>query len=516
MSGLPWGLYVRVSTEEQAEEGQSIDAQRRALHAWAKDNGFAARTFEDKGKSAYTENLDKRPAFKQMLEAARSGELAGVAVTHIDRFSRKLIVLLSTLGEFGQLDMGFVSLENSSFDFSRATDRLQLVVLGGFAEYYSAELSRKVKRGMFERAAKGLHVGNTPFGFCDGKCMDCWNRETETSNCESWGTVRDGDPFLLHGKDAPGVELAFRLYGNGGQSDSTIAHLLNEKGYRSRTRHGRVKWNRYSVAWMLRNPTYVGIVAVKGKEFPARHPAIVTRELFEAVQAVRSQNNRRRAKHAPRRHHYLFNGLLYCAVCNEPMHAITYGKVEAPTRAYLCRSQERLRGDIEHTHSFVRAEPVETQFAELLMNIVLPENWRERIVESLGSLPRALDPDAERRRLKQKLERIKILYEEGDKTLAEYRSERDAVRADLNALNAEPEHEVIDAGIYLETLGTVWTAATLTERRDIVRSLVTRIVVDPGTKRLLSFIPKPAFLPFFRQLPNVREIDGVVEFICPT
>ena len=502
---MTWGIYARVSTEEQADEGQSIAAQLRALRSWAKEKGHALREFVDEGKSAYTENLDKRPAFKAMLDAMRAGELSGIAVTHIDRFSRKLIVTLQVLGELGQRNVGFVSLENAAFDFSRPADRLMLVVLGAFAEYYSAELSRKVKRGMMERAEKGLHVGNTPFGFCDGKCMDCG------AGCARWGNVRDGEPFILHDEDASGVELAFHLYGTGAHSDSTIAHLLNEKGYRSRTRRGRVRWNRYSVAWMLTNPTYAGLVRVKDKEYPARHPAIVSRELFDRVQAVRAQHSKRRSKQAPKRHHYLFNGVIYCQICNEPMHATTYGsKVK---RAYLCRSQERLRGNISHAHSFVRADGIENAFAELLTDFVLPEDWRARVLASLTQIAPTIDPEAERRRVKNKLERLKILYQEGDKSLAEYRSERDALRVELDALNVQPEREAIDAGMYLESLGTVWNTATVLERRDIVRSLVVRIVCDPDRKRLHSFTPKPVFVPFFKHHPQLREVNGAFEFI---
>lgn len=81
---MVWGLYARVSTEEQAEDGQSIDAQLRALRTWATQQGHAVREFVDQGKSAYTEDLTKRPAFKEMLEAMRAGELGGIAVTHID------------------------------------------------------------------------------------------------------------------------------------------------------------------------------------------------------------------------------------------------------------------------------------------------------------------------------------------------------------------------------------------------------------------------------------------------
>lgn len=503
--GLPWGLYARVSTEEQAEEGQSIGAQLNALRTWAKDKGYVAREYVDEGKSAYTEDLTRRPDFKRMLDDLYAGQLGGIAVTHIDRFSRKLIVTLTALGELGKRGAGFASLENASFDFSRPADRLLLVVLGAFAEYYSAELSRKILRGFLTRAGKGLHVGTLPFGYCNGKCADC------PATCVRRGQVAEGEPALRHPDDAPGVLFAFELYANGSQSDSTIAHALNAKGYRSRSRRGRILWSRYSVEWMLTNPTYTGTVVMNGKEFPGKHPAIISRELFDRVQAVRAQHNRNRGKQSVRHHVYLFNGIIECSLCGKPMHAMTHGK--PARRVFLCRSAARLNGEIPHSHAVVQAEPMEREFADLLTGIVLPEDWRAQVLQSLVESGPILDPETERRRLKQKLERNKIVFEEGDKTLEEYRAEREVIRAELNALSVEPDREVLDAGMFLESLGTVWNMAQPIEQREIVHSLVTRVVCSPEQKHIVSFSPRTAFVPFFRQQPNLIERDGVFEFI---
>ena len=101
----PWGLYARVSTKRQADDGLSIDAQLEQLRTFAKQpqRDYAVREFVDRGKSAWRDDLNKRPAFKEMIDVARSGELAGVIVTHLDRFSRNLIITLSTLGELGKI-----------------------------------------------------------------------------------------------------------------------------------------------------------------------------------------------------------------------------------------------------------------------------------------------------------------------------------------------------------------------------------------------------------------------------
>lgn len=83
-----WGCYVRVSDPRQVTEGVSIDAQTDELKAWALVHGYESHFFRDEGVSAWTDELDKRPAFKTMLEAVERGEIAGIAATHVDRMAR--------------------------------------------------------------------------------------------------------------------------------------------------------------------------------------------------------------------------------------------------------------------------------------------------------------------------------------------------------------------------------------------------------------------------------------------
>lgn len=503
MADLPWGLYARVSSEEQLD-GQSIAAQLLALGAWAQQTGHTCREFVDEGKSAYTENLDKRPAFKQALEAVRRRELAGIAVTHIDRFSRKLIVTLQALGELGKNGAGFVSLENTAFDFSRPADRLMLVVLGAFAEYYSAELSRKVKRGLLVRASKGLHVGTLPFGYCNGQCPGC------DAGCPS----RAGTPgaMLLHPTDARGVLAAFDLYHTGNHTDASVAEILNAQGFRSRTRGGRELWNKNSVRWLLTNPTYAGLVAIKGQIFAGGHPAIITREMFDEVQEIRARHLLKPRSSTPNLRTYLFGGILICSGCGHVMNSQPYSGKKL--RGYVCRSADRKRSECKRVRKIVRAELVEEQFGALLKGFKLPEGWQAEILRALTQEKTLIDPESETRRLNARLDRLKILFEEGDKTLDEYRRERNTIRAQLDALNAPRVSETIDAGMLLESLGAVWEAANLPERKEIVSTVVTRAMCDVDQKRLTAFFVKPVFAPFFRNHAALREhADGAFEFI---
>lgn len=505
--GKPWGIYARVSTKEQATEGLSIDAQLTALREHFKQRKIAVREFVDAGRSAWTENIDKRPGFKDMLEAARRGEIEGIGVTHLDRFSRKLIVTLQVLGELGQMRLGFVSLENSAFDFSKPADRLLMANLGAFSEYYSNELSRKVKRSIERRAANGLHVGLLPFGYCSGRCQGC------DGKCGHRDASPKDAPASLHPEDAPGVELAFKAYRQGTHSDQTIARVLNDAGYRSRTQTGRVKWGKSSVRKLLTNKFYTGVIVLHGQELPGKHPVLIPRELFEEVQAIRHAHHHSTSSFKHNHHVNLLAGLLVCAGCGHKMRALAYGGTDNHHSGYRCASNESGRFTCDAPQTMTRARTLEAQFGEIVKQFHLPPDWRERVAEMLAQNGERRNREDERKQTRQKLERIKWLFAEGDLTQAEYSREKRTLEARLAAIVDPEEREILDAGAYLENLAAVWDQATPEERKQVAMALITQAVCDTKSKRLISIRPRPAFLPLFRQCAFLRERDG--EFCLP-
>jgi len=139
-------LYARVSTEEQVE-GYSIDAQRRAFRALCEGRGWTPyREYIEEGRSARTENINKRPVFKQCIEDALAKEFDVLVVHKLDRFSRNLLVTLQYFDKLSKNGIAFVSI-NEMMDFSSAYGRLSLTMLGGLAQFYSDNLSQGTKKG---------------------------------------------------------------------------------------------------------------------------------------------------------------------------------------------------------------------------------------------------------------------------------------------------------------------------------------------------------------------------------
>jgi site-specific DNA recombinase len=128
-------LCARVSSEEQVE-GYSVDAQRRAFQALVEGRGWTTyREYVDEGKSARIDNINKRPAFKEMMSDAVAAKLDVLVVHKLDRFSRSLRITLEYFDKLLNAGVTFVSI-NEQMDFITPSGKVHLALLGAFAQYY--------------------------------------------------------------------------------------------------------------------------------------------------------------------------------------------------------------------------------------------------------------------------------------------------------------------------------------------------------------------------------------------
>lgn len=121
----------------------------------------------DEGKSARTDNLNKRPAFQKLLADAHA-QLFDVVVVHkLDRFSRDRRITFDSLDTLSKDGIGFISM-TEQMDFSTPSGQLALTMFAGLAQFYSDNLSQETKKGKWERKAQGLYNGMLPFGVMKG------------------------------------------------------------------------------------------------------------------------------------------------------------------------------------------------------------------------------------------------------------------------------------------------------------------------------------------------------------
>lgn len=155
--------YTRVSSESQVE-GFSLDAQRRAIGNYCTLHGWGEPViYEDAGVSAWSDEASARPAFARLLADVEAGALDIVIVHRLDRWARNIIITLRELQTLQRHGVDFVSI-TEQMDFHTPIGRVILATLAAFSEYYSANLSREVKKGLAERKAAGLAHGRVPWG----------------------------------------------------------------------------------------------------------------------------------------------------------------------------------------------------------------------------------------------------------------------------------------------------------------------------------------------------------------
>lgn len=281
-------LYMRYSSDRQTE--QSIEGQLRELIAYCKHHSYrVAAIYVDRAISAHA-SMDKRPAFQQMLADSARSSWKTVLVYKLDRFARNRED--SAIARM-RLRKNGCNVESAKEGISKNPEGVILeALLEGMAEYYSLELSQKVRRGMSETARKGNSTGGTtPLGY----------------------TVVDKrlqiDPMTAHL-----VEEAFRRYADG----DTVAEIcddFNARGYR--TTRG-TKFNKSSFKNVFRNEKYIGVYKFDDVRTDNAVPRIISDELWRAVQS-RLKTSEQAPARGKAKVPYLLSGKIFCGHCGAPM-----------------------------------------------------------------------------------------------------------------------------------------------------------------------------------------------------
>jgi DNA invertase Pin-like site-specific DNA recombinase len=155
--------YIRVSTEEQADSGTSLDTQRERTRAFIESQGWDfVEEFADEGVSGAKAS---RPSLDRLMTACRDGDVEAIVVTKLDRFTRSSRHLENALGDLDALGVAFVSL-SESIDSSTASGRMFRTMLGAFASFEREQIAERMGQGKRAIQRQGFWTGGSlPFGF---------------------------------------------------------------------------------------------------------------------------------------------------------------------------------------------------------------------------------------------------------------------------------------------------------------------------------------------------------------
>jgi site-specific DNA recombinase len=510
--------YLRASTEEQVEEGHSMDAQRTSTRQFIEGHGWdLVHEYVDAGLSAKRDS--ERPALERLLREAARGRFDVVVVDKVDRFYRHLQGLLSALDELNDHGVTFVSVKEN-LDFSTPWGKLALTVLGMLAEIYIDNLREETKKGKRARARKGLWNGSIPLGYCRGLCSRC-----DDPNGEGYCPHHGGEdlnpqypelPLIAHPIESVAVRLAFAWYTTGKYSDATVAEGLNrrrhrlpnggEVSFRSKGIPGRYPpgpISKSSVREVLLRRFYTGDVVYYGTDDEGRkrkredydycvegkHPALISRETFEDALELRhfAAHRRRNEQGTPRL--YPLSGIVRCADCERQMWGFA---ANGGIRYYRDSTRAERRGNCPQ--KTVRAEEVEGQLVDLLGRCRLPDDWQERLVEFLHPPEDQVEVEKEEQALQERLVRARELYLAGDIDRGRYLEEKWAAQVALTGLHPLPKDVILAAGSYLSDFDHLWSQAhSYPEKARLLRVAVAAAFVKG--RLLVALQPTESFFP---------------------
>lgn len=349
-------IYARYSSDNQREE--SIEGQLRECKAFAEKNDIQiVNTYIDRALSAKTDN---RPDFQRMIKDSEKGLFDTVIVWKLDRFARNRYDSAHYKSILRKNGAKVISATEMISDTAEGV--LLESMLEGMAEYYSAELSEKVIRGLTENALKCKYNGGTlPIGY----------------------TIDENQYFQIDPLTAPAVLDAFKQYAEGATMQE-VTDNMNIKGIRTK-RGGKISIN--SVTRMLHNRRYIGEYKYNDITKPGGIPAIIPEDLFNRVQERMAANKKAPAKHKAE-DEYLLTTKLFCGKCGCLMigESGTSHQKNKVHRYYKCVSVKNHKGCDKKT---VRKEWLENLVIAQIRSIIFDDELIDILADSIMRLQSA-------------------------------------------------------------------------------------------------------------------------------
>ena len=444
------GLYGRVSTEEQALRGFSIEAQVDALKEYCKDNNMKiVDIYLDEGISGAKPPL-KRPALKRLLEDVEAGKIDMILFTKLDRWFRSVKEYFKVQDVLDNNKVEWKAIQED-YDTTTANGQMAITIFLAVAQNERDRTAERIKVVLeHKRKNKEACFGGRalPFGYKkeageDGKNRLVKDPETQQAVQEFWD-------ILLKSNNL----------------NKAIRHMSDE--------YGIVKdwksWKR-----MTQSDFYCGI----HRGVQDYCPAYVTPEQFLKFQ------ERETIKGTPSGIAYYFRGMMRCPECGHKLCGDAdrrYGRVN---KTYRCT----YRGRGCTNHKAVTEKKTEKY---LLANI------EQHVLNTIAEVEiEARDPknksDAERRlkNLKDRLRRLNIMYMAGNKTDEEYLKEDAEIKVEISSVEKELEisrpRKVDHLKEFLETdFRTAYALFNEEEKQEFWQDLIKEIVLDKTDFKQIS------------------------------
>lgn len=483
--------YIRVSTDEQAEQGISIPAQKSRLLAYCKSQGWEVFDFYiDDGYSG--KNLD-RPAIQRLIQDVEAKKVNNVLVLKLDRISRRQKDVLYLLEDvFDPNEVGFKSV-TESFDTTTPFGKAALGMMAVFAQLERETIVERVRMAKKESAKQGRFMGGPPpYGYRYNAGIKCLEIDEVQAQTVRW--IYDHYLEREHGYQYTGEELERR----------GVPGPTNDR------------WNKVMVHKILTNPVYAGFVKHMGTLYPGKHEPIIELEKWQEVQVL--INNRGAIRAATTVHNALLSGLIWCGECGARMRVkntwqnYPHTDPKKVIRYYVCYSQDgsarRMVRSLDCKCGYKHADLIENKVIEKLYQCSIEQDILNQAVdEALANIP---DKKTMLRGLNQarkdvvtiekKMERWYDAFERGalepdelTGRVKDLRSKKIYLQEQINEFEVklkeddQRQENAKDLLDVLQKFPVVWEKSSPEERRGIIENMIKAVRVYGDNRVVVEF-----------------------------
>lgn len=407
-------IYVRVSTQEQAKEGYSIQEQIDRLTKYCEAMGWTVyKIYTDPG---YTGATMDRPALSQLIRDVKAGRADKVLVYKLDRLSRSQLDTLYLIDKvFLANNTDFVSM-NENFDTSTPFGRAMIGILAVFAQLEREQIKERMMMGKEARAKEGKYAGSwaVPIGY---------------------DYIPEKDALVVNEYERMQVLDIFDMFFSG-VSIKRMIEICNEKGYKHK--HGT--WNDKTIRNVMRSKTYLGMLRFRGDWVQGLHDPIISQATHE--KAVKMLDERKEAYEKNRRagkvQSYL-GGLLHCKHCDGKYSKITGPKLKAgySLTYYVCNSRnkrtKRLIKDPNCRNNNWRMETLDNAIFEEIRKLATDPAYFDTVIESQEKENRPEIIRAEIERLDSQISKLMDLFTVGNMPI-------EVIQAKIHEINDQKEN----------------------------------------------------------------------------
>lgn len=448
-------LYIRVSTEEQALNGDSLRTQKEELTKYALANHFhITGIYEDDGFSAT--NL-KRPALQKMLEDVKKGKINRILITKLDRLSRGVRNYYKILDVLDENDVYWTTVFEK-YDSSTANGRLHINIMLSVAENESAQTSERI-RSVFKTKVnqKEIISGKIPIGY-----------------------KKDGKKIIVDENQRAFIIDIFEYFLKSSSVYKTSEYI--------NLHYFSINYAR--TRYMLSNKMYIGIKQCRYGDIEDFCEPIISKEMFIKVQNILAKNVRKRTAKSGG---FIFTGLLKCPVCGHKLSG-KFAKDMPPTCSYYYMCNNNHLNKKCSNSKYLNEVKIEKK----LLDIIVPQINEYITTYTYKKINiKKVDNSKEISLVNKQLEKLRDLYindliqlEHYEKQYKELSDKLDILTKNLVVTKTQPEESNLEnlKSILNSDFLLIYSTLSREQKRQIWLSIINYIEIDSNYNIKLFFI----------------------------